>query len=39
MSKSKELFMQVRESEMNSWDAIDADYFYQKHLESYLESK
>ena len=38
MSKSKELFMRVRESEMNSWDAIDADYFYQKHLESYLES-
>lgn len=31
--------MQVRESEMNSWDAIDADYFYQKHIESYLDPK
>ena len=28
MSKSKEMFMQVREEEMNSWDARDADYFY-----------
>jgi len=39
MSKSKELFMRVREPEMNSWDAIDADYFYQKHLELYLDSE
>ena len=39
MSKSKELFIQVRESEMNSWDAIDADYFYQKYLEANLDSK
>ena len=39
MSKSKELFMRVRESEMNSWDAIDADYFYQYHLELYLVSE
>jgi hypothetical protein len=28
MSKSKEMFMQVREEEMNSWDARDADYFH-----------
>jgi hypothetical protein len=31
MSKSKELFMQVREAEMNTWDARDADYFYHQY--------
>lgn len=46
MSKSKELFMQIREAEMNEftshflgWDACDADHFFHKYLESHLDSK
>ena len=46
MSKSKELFMQIREAEMNEftshflgWDACDADYFFHKYLESHLDPK
>lgn len=33
MSKSKELFMQNREVEMNElgWDACDADHFYHQY--------
>mgnify|MGYP000872818740 CR=1 FL=1 len=38
MSKSKEMFMQVREAEMNEftshflgWDACDADHFYYQY--------
>lgn len=36
MSKSKELFMQNREMEMNElgWDARDADHFYHQHNNS-----
>ena len=38
MSKSKELFMQNREMEMNElgWDARDADYFYHQNSKSTL---
>jgi len=32
MSKTKEL--QIQEEFIYSWDAIDADYFYQKFLEN-----
>jgi|DEB19_MinimDraft_3_1074340.scaffolds.fasta_scaffold54408_3 hypothetical protein len=34
MSKTKELFMQIRSEEMYGWDAIDEQYFYQKYKES-----
>jgi hypothetical protein len=34
MSKTKELMIQMQEDYVNSWDAIDADYFYQKFLEN-----
>jgi hypothetical protein len=30
MSYSKEKFMEMREKESHSWDAVDADYFYQQ---------
>ena len=38
MSKSKELFMQNRETEMNElgWDACDADHFYHNNSKSTL---
>jgi hypothetical protein len=42
MSKSKELFMQVRETEMNEpdyWDARDADHFYYQFLNQTTEPK
>ncbi len=34
MSKTKELYIQIQENLVHSWDASDADYFYQKFLEN-----
>lgn len=34
MSKTKELYIQIQEDLVCSWDAVDADYFYQKFLEN-----
>ena len=42
MSKSKELFMLARETEMNEpgyWDARDADHFYYQFLNQTTEPK
>ena len=41
MSKSKELFMQNRETEMNElgWDARDADHFYHQFLNQTIKPK
>ena len=46
MSKSKELFIQIREAEMNEfvshflgWDACDADHFYHQFLNQNIEPK
>ena len=34
MSKTKELFMQIREQESYGWDAIDESYFYEQYKKS-----
>ena len=34
MSKTKELVLQLHKEFVNGWDAVDADYFYQKYLEN-----